>query len=144
MLMQASEYTRESSIESITIPVGPRLGDIVVDVKGVTKAYGDRTLMENLSFSIPPGSIVGERIMAEAQHEPEHQYLASLACVKGSRFHDVNGSADQAMLLCRPQVASQAIMCYDPKQSKDLVGTSRDSQILSLWAIDPDVQSELQ
>ena len=70
MLMQASEYTRESSIESITIPVGPRLGDIVVDVKGVTKAYGDRTLMENLSFSIPPGSIVGEHIMAEAQREP--------------------------------------------------------------------------
>ena len=68
MLMQASEYTRESSIESITIPVGPRLGDIVV--KGVTKAYGDRTLMENLSFSIPPGSIVGEHIMAEAQCQP--------------------------------------------------------------------------
>jgi len=70
MLMQASEYTRESSIESITIPVGPRLGDIVVDVKGVTKAYGDRTLMENLSFSIPPGSIVGERSIAEAKCEP--------------------------------------------------------------------------
>ena len=46
-------------MESITIPVGPRLGDIVVEAKGVTKAYGDRTLMENLSFSIPPGSIVG-------------------------------------------------------------------------------------
>ncbi len=59
--MQASEYTRQSNIETITIPVGPRLGDIVVDVKGATKAYGDRTLMENLSFSIPPGSIVGQR-----------------------------------------------------------------------------------
>lgn len=46
-------------METIMIPVGPRLGDIVVDVKGVTKAYGDRTLMDNLSFSIPPGSIVG-------------------------------------------------------------------------------------
>ncbi len=57
--LQASEYTRQSSMESITIPVGPRLGDIVVEAKGVTKAYGDRTLMENLSFSIPPGSIVG-------------------------------------------------------------------------------------
>ena len=57
--LQASEYTRQSSMESITIPVGPRLGDIVVEAKGVTKAYRDRTLMENLSFSIPPGSIVG-------------------------------------------------------------------------------------
>ena len=57
--MQAAEYTRQSSMESITIPVGPRLGDIVVEAKGVTKAYGDRTLMNDLSFSIPPGSIVG-------------------------------------------------------------------------------------
>ena len=57
--VQASEYTRQSSIETITIPVGPRLGDIVVEAKGVTKAYGDRTLMDNLTFSIPPGSIVG-------------------------------------------------------------------------------------
>ena len=48
-------------METITIPVGPRLGDIVVDVKSVTKAYGDRTLTKNLSFSIPPGSIVGQR-----------------------------------------------------------------------------------
>ncbi|CAK0752347.1 hypothetical protein CVIRNUC_002139 [Coccomyxa viridis] len=59
LVSKASEYTRQSSMESITIPVGPRLGDIVVEAKGVTKAYGDRTLMENLSFSIPPGSIVG-------------------------------------------------------------------------------------
>ncbi|CAL5227645.1 g10651 [Coccomyxa viridis] len=59
LVSQASEYTRESNIDTITVPVGPRLGDIVVEVKGVTKAYGDRTLMENLSFSIPPGSIVG-------------------------------------------------------------------------------------
>lgn len=57
---QASEYTREANIDTITVPVGPRLGDVVVDVKGVTKAYGGRTLMENLSFSIPPGSIVGQ------------------------------------------------------------------------------------
>ena len=57
--MQASEYTREANIDTITVPVGPRLGDVVVDVKGLTKAFGGRTLMENLSFSIPPGSIVG-------------------------------------------------------------------------------------
>ena len=60
MHAQASEYTREANIDTITVPVGPRLGDVVVDVKGVTKAFGDRTLMENLSFSIPPGSIVGQ------------------------------------------------------------------------------------
>lgn len=43
----------------IYIPPGPRLGDVVIECKGLTKAYGDRILMENLSFSIPPGGIVG-------------------------------------------------------------------------------------
>ena len=56
---QAAEYTRQSTMESITIPVGPRLGDIVIEAKNLRKAYGDRVLMDNLSFSIPPGSVVG-------------------------------------------------------------------------------------
>ena len=41
------------------IPPGPRLGNKVVEVKHVTKAYGDRTLMEDLSFEVRPGAIVG-------------------------------------------------------------------------------------
>jgi ATP-binding cassette ChvD family protein len=43
----------------IHIPVGQRLGDVVVEAGGVTKGYGDRLLMEDLSFSLPPGGIVG-------------------------------------------------------------------------------------
>lgn len=43
----------------IYIPPGPRLGDVVIECRGLTKSYGDRILMENLSFSIPPGGIVG-------------------------------------------------------------------------------------
>ncbi len=43
----------------IYIPPGPRLGDIVIECRNLTKSYGDRMLMENLSFSIPPGGIVG-------------------------------------------------------------------------------------
>ncbi len=43
----------------IYIPPGPRLGDVVLECRGLTKSYGDRLLMENLSFSIPPGGIVG-------------------------------------------------------------------------------------
>ena len=43
----------------IHIPVGQRLGDVVVEADGVTKAYGDRVLMEDLSFSLPRGGIVG-------------------------------------------------------------------------------------
>ena len=43
----------------IVIPSGPRLGDKVIEVEGLCKAYDDRLLMENLDFSIPPGGIVG-------------------------------------------------------------------------------------
>jgi ATP-binding cassette ChvD family protein len=44
---------------SIYIPPGPRLGDVVIEAKGVTKSYGDRCLFSDLTFSLPPGAIVG-------------------------------------------------------------------------------------
>ena len=43
----------------IAIPAGPRLGDTVIEVKNLNKGYGDRLLIENLSFSLPPAGIVG-------------------------------------------------------------------------------------
>jgi energy-dependent translational throttle protein EttA len=43
----------------IMVPDGPRLGDVVVDVDGVSKGYGDKLLYEDLSFKLPPGGIVG-------------------------------------------------------------------------------------
>jgi ATP-binding cassette ChvD family protein len=43
----------------IQIPPGPRLGGVVVEVEGLAKAYGDRLLIDNLSFKLPPGGIVG-------------------------------------------------------------------------------------
>ena len=43
----------------IYIPPGPRLGDVVVECKGVRKAYGDKLLFDDLTFSLPPGGIVG-------------------------------------------------------------------------------------
>ncbi len=43
----------------IYIPPGPRLGEVVIECRNVTKTYGDRILMENLTFSVPPGGIVG-------------------------------------------------------------------------------------
>ncbi|MBW3658025.1 MAG: energy-dependent translational throttle protein EttA [Actinobacteria bacterium] len=43
----------------IMIPDGPRLGDVVVDAKGVTKGFGDKLLYEDLSFTLPPGGIIG-------------------------------------------------------------------------------------
>jgi len=43
----------------IKIPAGPRLGGVVVEVEGLSKAFGDRLLIDNLSFKLPPGGIVG-------------------------------------------------------------------------------------
>jgi energy-dependent translational throttle protein EttA len=43
----------------IMIPEGPRLGDVVVDAKGVVKGFGDKLLYEDLTFTLPPGGIVG-------------------------------------------------------------------------------------
>jgi ATP-binding cassette ChvD family protein len=43
----------------IYIPPGPRLGDVVIECKNVTKGYGDRLLVENVSFLLPPGATVG-------------------------------------------------------------------------------------
>jgi len=57
LLSQEVEKRREEL--EIYIPPGPRLGDIVVEVKGVSKAYGDNALFENLTFELPPGGIVG-------------------------------------------------------------------------------------
>jgi len=43
----------------IYIPAGPRLGDVVIEAKGVTKTFGDRLLVEGMTFALPPGGIVG-------------------------------------------------------------------------------------
>ncbi len=57
LLDQESEAQREDL--EIYIPPGPRLGDVVVEFKGVSKAFGDRLLIDNLNLSLPPGSLVG-------------------------------------------------------------------------------------
>lgn len=56
----ASEDTREREDKlELFIPAGPRLGNVVIEANNVTKAYGDKILFENLSFSLPPAGIVG-------------------------------------------------------------------------------------
>jgi ATP-binding cassette ChvD family protein len=53
---EAREKIRENRI---TIPSGPRLGQLVIEAQGLTKAFGEKLLFENLSFSVPPGACVG-------------------------------------------------------------------------------------
>jgi ATP-binding cassette ChvD family protein len=57
-LLAADEREQVKTAE-ILIPKGPRLGDTVVRLDGVTKAFGEKLLMEDLSFHVPPGAIVG-------------------------------------------------------------------------------------
>jgi energy-dependent translational throttle protein EttA len=55
----AKQADRAPSTAQIVIPVGPRLGDIVIDVQNVSKGYGERLLIDGLSLQLPPGGIVG-------------------------------------------------------------------------------------
>ena len=57
-MMNEDVKEKEEKLE-IFIPNGPRLGERVIDVKDISKAYGDKLLFENLSFSLPPAGIVG-------------------------------------------------------------------------------------
>jgi len=57
-LLSKSSETQARELE-IFMPPGPRLGDVVIEADGLTKAYGDQLLMDKLSFSLPPGGIVG-------------------------------------------------------------------------------------
>jgi ATP-binding cassette ChvD family protein len=55
----ASSRDRAPESGQIVIPPGPRLGDLVVEAEGLAKGFGDRLLIEDLSFKLPPGGIVG-------------------------------------------------------------------------------------
>lgn len=54
-----TEYQKRNETNELFIPPGPRLGDKVVEVTNLSKAYGDRILIDDLSFSVPKGAIVG-------------------------------------------------------------------------------------
>ena len=57
--MQGESVKEKEAKLEIFIPNGPRLGDKVIEFKGVSKGYGDRLLIDNLSFALPPAGIVG-------------------------------------------------------------------------------------
>jgi sulfate-transporting ATPase len=57
--LSSYEYQKRNETQEIFIPVAERLGGKVIEFNGVSKAFGDRLLIDNLSFTIPPGAIVG-------------------------------------------------------------------------------------
>ena len=57
--LSSVDYQKRNETQEIFIPVGERLGSKVIEFKNVSKGFGDRLLIDNLSFSIPPGAIVG-------------------------------------------------------------------------------------
>ena len=57
--LNSGEYQKRNETNELFIPPGPRLGDKVIEVQHLSKSYGDRTLIDDLSFSIPKGAIGG-------------------------------------------------------------------------------------
>jgi ATP-binding cassette ChvD family protein len=57
--LQSQEFQKRNETNELFIPPGPRLGDKVLEVTNLRKSYGDRVLIDDLSFSIPKGAIVG-------------------------------------------------------------------------------------
>jgi len=57
--LSSYEYQKRNETQEIFIPVAERLGNSVIEFRGVTKGYGDNLLIDDLSFAVPPGAIVG-------------------------------------------------------------------------------------
>ncbi|MGB4911592.1 MAG: energy-dependent translational throttle protein EttA [Candidatus Dechloromonas phosphoritropha] len=57
--LSSHDYQKRNETQEIFIPVGERLGDKVIEFSGVSKSFGDKLLMDKLSFNVPPGAIVG-------------------------------------------------------------------------------------
>jgi len=57
--LQSREFQERNETNEIYIPPGPRLGDLVVEARGLSKAYGEKILFENMDFNLPQGGIVG-------------------------------------------------------------------------------------
>jgi ATP-binding cassette ChvD family protein len=57
--LQSREFQERNETNEIYIPPGPRLGELVIEARGLSKAYGEKVLFENLNFNLPQGGIVG-------------------------------------------------------------------------------------
>ncbi len=123
----------ESGKASIQIATGPKLGGVVVEVDGLSKAFGDKLLVDNLSFRLPPGGIVGVIgpngagkttlfKMITGQEKPDGGSIrlgetVKVAYVDQSRSHlddkktvweEISGGLDQMLLGGKKEISSRA------------------------------------
>jgi ATP-binding cassette ChvD family protein len=123
----------ESGKASIQIATGPKLGGVVVEVNGLSKAFGDRLLIDDLSFRLPPGGIVGVIgpngagkttlfKMITGQEQPDGGTIrlgetVKVAYVDQSRSHlddkktvweEISGGLDQMLLGGKKEISSRA------------------------------------
>ncbi|MBC8748982.1 MULTISPECIES: energy-dependent translational throttle protein EttA [Paraburkholderia] len=117
--LNSQDYQKRNETQEIFIPVGDRLGNEVIEFKNVSKSYGDRLLLDNVSFKIPAGAIVGIIgpngagkstlfRMLTGREQPDSGEIVQgptvkLACVDQSRealagtktvFEEISGGAD--------------------------------------------------
>ncbi len=57
--LSSKDYQKRNETNELFIPPGPRLGDLVIEAKGLRKGFGERLLIDDISFNLPPGGIVG-------------------------------------------------------------------------------------
>ena len=57
--LSSKEFQKRNETQEIYIPPGPRLGDVIIEARNISKSFGDKLLYENVSFSVPKGAIVG-------------------------------------------------------------------------------------
>ena len=112
-------------VDSITIPVGPRLGNVVVEAEQVSKAFDGRVLLDGASFTIPPGAVVvsgrGGRSLRGLLRTAALLCLGLLYLVVGYLPHCPHQRPAQGAMSrtrparrsARPNLASQTNMCYD-------------------------------
>ncbi len=98
---QLVAQSREKVAETVQIvlPPGPRLGDVVIDAEHIAKGYGDRLLIEDLSFRLPPGGIVG---IIGPNGAGKTTLFRMITGQETARQGQLQGRRDGEARLCRP------------------------------------------
>ena len=84
--LASQEFQKRNETNEIYIPPGDRLGDLVIECKNVRKGYGDRLLIDSLSFNLPAGGIVG--IIGPERRRQDHAVSHAVGRGEAGRRRD--------------------------------------------------------